>query len=246
MGQIVFMVARLLLIYLNVSYIYGQNKSDFQEVILKFIEKAEDDAEYINNNYIHRELEINEDFKNGIILNREQRLYQIERRGDIFFKKLLNKDGLEMDSADFQPKKEIVSMNGLLKRFDFTFERSEVLDKEKCFVFLFRPKNKPIEKTKEDRVLNKLTGEVWVVVDSLRFKQLRARLFTKVKFEAIGSGATLHLLDCLVTAKNIDGRIAVEYVQVEYVGSGRLMFVNVINKHGTKKIYYKDYERRKQ
>lgn len=227
---------------------YSQKRPDFYEIVPKLIEKIESDSFYVGENYTHQELEITEELKNGVVTSVEHKLYQVEKRGHDLFKKLLARNDIP-ENSEFQKKKEIVSVGTkLLGRFDFSFERSETVDGEKCWVFSFRPKANLPTITREDRVLNQLTGETWIAQESLNFKKLASHLLTEVKYEVsmLGSGGRVNQVLCTVIATTIDGRFAVKYVQVEYVASGRLFFATFINKHVVKKINYQNYERRKQ
>ncbi len=243
------LVACLLSGYVFIGPIYGQNKPNFSEIVSKLIQKIEADSQYVGNNYSHQELEIDEEIKNGVVSDIQQKLYQVEKRGGSLFKKLLVKNDIPVTNSEFQKKNEIVSVGAkLLGRFEFLFERAEVMGSEKCWVFSFKPKNNLPERTREDRALNQLTGQVWIVQETLSFKKLVAHLLSEIKYEVteIGSGGKLHRADCLIIAKAIDGRFAVDYVQIEYVASGRVLFIPLVNKHIVTKIQYKNYERRKR
>jgi len=226
---------------------YGQKKPNFDEIVTKFIQKVEDDSQYMGNNYSHQEFEIDEEIKNGIVSDVQRKLFQVEKRGNDLYKKLLARNEIPVTDTEFQKKKEIVSVGAkLLGRFEFHYERTEIIGGEKCWVFSFKPRGNLPEKTREDRALNQLAGEAWIVQETLSFRKLVARLLSEVKYEVaeIGSGGKIHRADCTVGTKTIDGRFAIDYVQVEYVASGRLIFIPIVNKHMIKKVYYRNYERR--
>lgn len=239
------LVACLLSGYIFVDPIHGQRKLNFDEIVTKFITKGEADSLYVGNNYSHQELEINEELKNGVLSSVEQKLYQVEKRNGALVSKLIADNNAPVTDSEFKQKKEIVTIGAkLLERFEFHFERNETLAGERCWVFSFRPKKNLPERTREDRALNQLAGEIWIARETLNFKKLTAKLLSDVKYEEIGSGGRLHQINCLVTAKTIDGRFAVDYAQIEYVASARFFFITVFRKHVIKKIYYKNYERR--
>ncbi len=239
------LIACLLPGYISVDPTYGQKKPDFDEIVLKFIEKIEADSQYVGDNYIHQELEVDEELKNGVVFKVEQKLYQVEKRSGDLFKKLMARNDIRVTNSEFHQKKEIVSVGAkLLGRFEFHFERAETIYGEKCWVFSFKPKNDLPERTRADKMLNRLTGEAWIARETLNFKKLTAHLLSAVEYEEIGSGIKLQRASCLIAAKAIDGHFIIDYAQIEYAASGRLLFIPVVSKHVVKKIYYKSYERR--
>lgn len=225
-------------------------KREFNEIVGKFIAKAEKDSKYIGDNYRHRELEVTEDIKGGIVSKKEQKVYLIEKREDKLFEKLISINDITVAGSEFQAKKELLSVGiKLLAHYDFIFQRIESGDKpgvEKSFVFSFRPKANLPEANMEERALNYLAGEVYIGQETLIFKGLTAHIIKEVNYAYPAFlGGKLRAINCIIKTESVEGHFAINFVKVEYQYFARVLGWPR-NGHSIITVFYQNYERRNQ
>ncbi len=223
-------------------------KPEFNEIVTGFIAKAEKDSRYIGDNYRHRESEVTEDIKGGIVAKKEQETYLVEKREGRLFKKLILRNNVEIANADFQAKKELLSVGiRLLARYDFAFQRVEAGDKpggERSLVFSFRPKANLPEGGMEERAWNYLAGEVCMGQETLIFKGLTAHITSEVNYALPGFlGGKLKAINCVIRTESIEGHFAIDFVRIEYQYSARMLGWPK-NGHFIRTVFYQNYERR--
>lgn len=226
---------------------HGQKSPDVNEILSKFVEKIEADSRYINDNYTHEELRVTNYLKNGVVSQVEEERYFVEKRGAVLFQKLISKNQAKVSNYGFKPKEEIMPVNtSLFDRYNFQLLRNETLDGEQCWVLSLRPKPNFPEKEKIDRVLNNITGEIWVEQKTFSFKRLVGRLLREVEYYSIslGFGVKVKRIEAIIESGKVEGRSIVGKARVELEYAARAAFWS-ISKHEVVNIYYQNYERRK-
>jgi hypothetical protein len=223
---------------------FGQTLTP-DEIIAKFLEKARKDFLYIGDNYIHEELEITDNLKNGVVTERGEKLFIVKKEEESFYKKLVAKDGVPADDSSFELKREIVSISpGFFKRYFFALERSEVFEGRKCRVLSFKPRGNFPEEKREDRILNNLAGEIWIVQNTFDLARITFRLIREVSYAWPGFvGGKARKVEGVITGGLINGYLVVNSVRIEYEYSVRALFWPK-NVHLIKTIRYQNYERR--
>jgi len=218
---------------------------DPEKTVARFVEKIQTDSRFAGDNYIHEELEINDTLKNGVVAEREKKLFAVRVEKGTTYSKLMSRDGTPMLNPKFEPKKEPFSVNAqLFQRYIFTFVRNENFERKRCWVLSFKPRGNLPEEKPEDRVLNNLAGEIWIVQDTFSLAKLVFSLTKGVNFawpSIIGGRITM--VDGVVIGGAADGHFVISSVRVEYEYSARLIFWPK-NKRAIKTIYYQNYERR--
>ena len=227
--------------------IYGQKGFNLDKILPQLMEKGESDSSYIIDNYSHEELEFTSHLKNGVVTETEEKKYFVEKRGGILARKLMSRDGGEATgSGSFEPKKEALTINAkLFQRYIFEFQKNEIVAGKKYWVLSFRPRNNYPEIEKKDRVLNNLSGKVWIDQHTMSFKKLEARLSKSIDFYAPGIlGGRVTKLEATTEADLIDGCAAVSQVNVELKYSETKIPFWSKNKHLIIHISYQNYQRR--
>lgn len=214
-------------------------------IVKKFIEKAEADASHISDNYTHEELEIVQRLKNGIIDKREEKVFLVEKRGGVIYKKLLSKNNLLARNQAPKPKKESISINSrLFERYIFGFQREDVIEGQKYLVLSFRPKPNFPEEDMQDRVLNNLTGEIWISDSDYTFKKLAARISDEVNYMAPEVfGGRVEKMETSVETGVIEKHFAISKIRVELKYAARFLGWPV-NGDSIVTVYYQNYQRR--
>jgi hypothetical protein len=215
------------------------------EIVAKFLEKAGKDFSYIGDNYIHEELEISDNLKNGVVVEREEKLYIVRKDGPSFYRKLVSRNGIPVSDRRFELKKEIVPISyGFFGRYFFAFGRNEVFEGKKCWVLSFEPRGNFPEEKREDRVLNNLAGEMWITQASFDLAKITFHLTREISFAWPSIvGGKIRGLEGSVTAGLLGGHLVIDSVRVEYRFSARTFFWPE-NGHVVKTIHYRNYERR--
>lgn len=227
---------------------HGQNRPDFEEILAKFITKAETDSTYIGENYIHLERETTRTLEHGVVSRVEEKLFQVEQGGRELYKKLIEKDGLPVRGHNFQKKDELISIGiNLFGRYDFTYSRNEIFEGLNCWVFSFKPKDNLIITDEKDNALNSMVGEIWIEKNGLAFKKIEARLLQEADLSIIrGFGnIRLHRLQCTAIAQTIEDRFAFRYARADYVYTAKLFWVikAIDARHEIKEVSYENYKR---
>ncbi len=236
---------------LVISPIFGQEVKSFDpdEIIRRFLEKAEADSLYIGNNYTHYEREVTVGFKDGIVSKRKEEYYFIEKKLDQekpgLYKTLMLLNGSPPKKQRVEFKEGSFSVSErFLSRYEFTFSEEVVTGVEAYWIFNFKSKPGYPEKSREDRVLNNLGGQVWIEKDTHSFKKMVFHLIEVVDYAWPGFlGGRVKMVEGVVEATTIEGRFAVNFVSAEYKYSARAFFFP-INGHSRKTIYYQKYQRR--
>ncbi len=216
------------------------------EIISRFTQKLELDSAYVGDNYTHTELEVTETLKDGVVSGVERKLYHVEKDAGVLYKELVSKDDVAVENSQRQAKTEMVSVStSMLSRYNFSLRGVETLDGQTCWVLSFAPKPNLPEKTREDKALNNMAGEIWVEQGSYSFKKMATHLLSPVNYSLAGiAGGKLQMVNAVIKATSIEGRFAICGVEVEYSFSGKVLFVPVVNRHERKNIKYTNYERR--
>ncbi|MEX2052928.1 MAG: hypothetical protein WD898_01735, partial [Candidatus Paceibacterota bacterium] len=238
---------------LTISPIFGQEAESFNpdEVIQRFLEKAEADSKYIGDNYTHYEREHTTDFKDGVAHKKREEHYFVEKKlgqeKPGLYKTLMLLNGSPPKKQRVEFKEESFSISKkFLSRYDFAFIGEETVGVASCWLFEFKGKPGYPEEKKQDRVLNNLEGRVWIEIETHSFKKLVFNLADDVDFASPGfMGAKVNKVDGVVEATTIEGQFAVSFAEVEYRYSARAFFFP-IDGHSKKTIYYEKYERRNE
>ncbi len=215
------------------------------EIAAKFLDKNIRDSLYVADNFIHEEIEVTDNIKNGVVAEREKRSYIVRRDRGNLYKKLVSRNDISVNNSGFEPRKETVFIGpGFFNRYSFTLGRSEVFEGKECWVLLFEPRKNLWEERKEDRIFNNLTGEMWVIKTSFDLAKLSFLLAREVNYAwpSIAGGKILKLNGAVVTGL-LDGRLIISRVRVEYEYSVRALFWPK-NGHVIKAIRYQNYKRR--
>lgn len=215
------------------------------EIAARFLEKNIKDSLYVADNFIHEEIEITDNIKNGIVAEREKKLYAVKRDKGNLYKKLVSRNEIPVNNSGFELKKEIVFINqGFFNRYLFTLRRNEIFDGKKCWVLFFEPRKNLQEKKREDRIYNNLVGEMWVTQASFDLAKLSFHLAREVDYAwpSIAGGRVVKLAGTVITGL-IEGRLGIGHVRIEYEYSARALFWPK-NGHVIKTIRYQNYERR--
>lgn len=223
---------------------FGQTLTP-DEIVARFLEKDIRDSLYVADNFTHEEIEITDNIKNGIVAEREKKLYAVRRDGGRLYKKLISRNEVPINNSRFELKKETIFINpGFFNRYLFTLGRSEVFEGGKCWVLLFEPKKNLREERREDRICNNLAGEMWIAQASFDLKKLTFYLAGKVNYAWPSiAGGKITKLDGTVITGLISGRLIINQVRVEYEYSARALFWPKSG-HVIKTIRYQNYERR--
>lgn len=218
---------------------------DINDIFPEFLNKFTADSFYIGENYTHEEQEINDDIKDGIVKRKDIKIYLVKKQNNGLYRKLILSDGEVPANSKFEIKKSLFNFDAnFFGRYILTIERYDVLEGTECWVVLLKPRIGFPEKEIKDRVVNNLSGEIWIAKKTLLFKQLRVHLTKEVQFAMPGfAGGKVMKVDCVIKATTIEGRFAISYVWVDYQYSANVFFIP-INSHKIKTINYENYERR--
>lgn len=251
-------VAFIILLLMNgPPILFGQkkvSKLDADQIIAKFLEKLEQDALHIADNYIHEELEITEQVKNGIVVKHEENLFVVEKTDGILYKKLIVKDGLRIEDTGFEPKKESVLINArLFAKYHLELKGESEFQGQKCWILDFEPRKNlkdegaSILERALDRALNNSVGRVLISQSSRSLVMLRGRLTKELSYgSSYFVGAKLKRADFSLEAFWVDERFAIAkiWVEYEYSTGGLARLFAGSGGHFKKTILYQNYKRR--
>lgn len=218
---------------------------NISEFFPDFLEKLAADSHYIGENYTHEEWEVNDDIKDGVIKRKDEKTYFVQEQDGVLFRKLISKDGESVTNSKFELKREWFRFDAnFFHRYTLTVNGEEVLGGEKCWVVSLRPQANFPEIEKTDRILNNLSGEIWIEESTLLFKQLKVYLTKEVQYAWPGiAGGKAKKAECIIKAGIIDGHFTISYFWVDYQYSARVIGFP-INGHKIKTVNYQKYERR--
>jgi hypothetical protein len=224
--------------------IYAQVQlPDVDGILKKFIEKSAADSAYLNSNYTHEEVEIIHNLENN---KREKEVFLfVRKKGNILYKKLLSKNDVHIKNQTPKPKKEIIGITPeLFEKFLFQFKREESIEDQKYWVLTFKPKPNFPEKETYDRVINNLTGEVWIASENYTFKKLVAHIADEVDYSGARVSGKVHRMDASVEAQIVDGHFAVSRVRIRLRYNLKFLFSVPFNGDSLITIHYQNYQRR--
>jgi hypothetical protein len=112
----------------------------------------------------------------------------------------------------------------LVGRYDFHVERRERLDNRTMLVLSFHPKvNRGLEKTVEDRVLNRLEGSVWVDEEEAEVAQVQVRLTEDLRLGWFGMIGSIKQCDLRIERQRLPSGVWVNRSQTVLL-AGRKVF----------------------
>jgi len=112
----------------------------------------------------------------------------------------------------------------LVGRYDFHVERRERLENRTMLVLSFHPKaNRGLEKTVEDRVLNRFEGSVWVDEEDAEVAQVQVRLTEDLRLGWFGMIGSIKQCDLRIERQRLSSGVWVNKSQTVLL-DGRKVF----------------------
>jgi len=171
--------------------------------------------------------------KDGKPLTDEEKKKQVEREGKIRERLKQPTKPAKKDNEDFEVDDE------LLSRFQFTLIGQEDVNGHKAYVLAFLPKTnvKLPEKRMIDKVVNRLTGKIWVDTKYFAFTKLDLHLTEPTSF-FVGLG-NLRALDMTLTQIEVVPGIFQDVEQNMFIEARQLFKTTRMKSHNVASNYKK-------
>jgi hypothetical protein len=191
-----------------------------KEIVLRSAANLSEDSKALRHEFSHRETEVLEVLRDGIITKRTTKTLFVFGQGEYLFQKLISKNNLPVENARPEPKREFITLDEkLLNRYEYEFEETgtEILNGKKYWVISAKPGKNLTEETKIDRLLNNLGLKIWIGAEHLDFHRLTARLLNRVEYAWPGFiGGKAYQIDIEIKTATISGYTTIKRVRLEY------------------------------
>jgi hypothetical protein len=233
----------------------GQDLPRTEEIINKAVQRAKwSEAQDYERKYAYTQLTVTEKLDgNGSVKERQERVYHVFPIQGASYYRLVQKDGKPLSAKELKQEQErerkfrqdlaqkkrpakgddddddVAFDEELVSKYHFEMKGQEQINGRSAFVLTFKPKSKDLPiKRQMDRLLNKLTGTIWIDEQEYEITRADAHLTEPVKV-GLGLLAAVRKLDLLFEQMKVNDGVWLP-IRVRMSIDGRYLFTSLRQK----------------